>query len=40
MQEPYPKPKGTVAILAIFALVTVLLWGTVYLGLLLRGATQ
>jgi hypothetical protein len=40
MEEPHPKPKGTIAVLVVFALVTVVLWGSVYLALLLRGATQ
>lgn len=40
MEDPHPKPKGTLAVLVIFALTIVVLWGTVYLTLLLRGATQ
>lgn len=40
MEEPHPKPKGTIAVLLIFAALIVLLWGGVYLALLLRGATQ
>jgi hypothetical protein len=40
MEEPHPKPKGTLALLVIFAFAIVVLWGTVYLALLLRGATQ
>ena len=32
-------PKGTVLVLAIFVLVLILLWGTVYLILLSRGMT-
>ncbi len=40
MEEPHPKPTGTIAVLIIFALIIVLLWGSVYLALLLRGATQ
>lgn len=40
MEDPLPKPKGTLAVLIIFALAIVILWGSVYLALLLRGATQ
>jgi hypothetical protein len=32
-------PKGTALVLAIFVLVLILLWGTVYLILLSRGMT-
>jgi hypothetical protein len=40
MEESPFKPKGTIAILVIFAVMIVLLWGSVYLALLLRGVTQ
>ena len=40
MEDQYPKPKGTIALLVIFAAIIVLVWGSVYLALLLRGATQ
>ena len=40
MEESNSHPKGTIAILIIFAVMIVLLWGTVYLALLLRGTTQ
>ena len=40
MEEPSPQPKGTIAVLIIFAAIIVLVWGGVYLALLLRGATQ
>ena len=40
MEDPLPKPIGTLAILVIFALAIVILWSAVYLALLLRGATQ
>ncbi len=33
------KPRGTVAYLIVYALVTIALWGTVYLTLLGRGVT-
>jgi hypothetical protein len=34
------KPKGTIAVLVVFAAIIVVLWGSVYLTLLLRGAAQ
>lgn len=40
MEDLETRPKGTIAILVIFALLIVLLWGSVYLAMLLRGATQ
>ncbi|HEY7219472.1 MAG TPA: cytochrome c oxidase subunit 2A [Candidatus Binatia bacterium] len=40
MEEPHPKPIGTLAVLVIFALLIVVLWGSVYIALLLRGAAQ
>jgi len=40
MEESHPKPKGTIAILVAFAILIVVLWGSVYLALLFRGATQ
>ncbi len=40
MEEPRPKPSGTIAVLLIYAVIIVLLWGSVYLTLLLRGSTQ
>jgi hypothetical protein len=40
MEDPHPKPKGTIAVLVVFALMIVILWGSVYLAMLLRGATQ
>lgn len=40
MEEPPPKPKGTIAVLVIFASLIVVLWGSVYIALLLRGASQ
>jgi hypothetical protein len=40
MDETHAKPKGTIAILIIFALLIVVLWSYVYIALLLRGATQ
>ncbi len=40
MKDRPPKPKGTLAVLVIFALIIVASWIAVYLTLLLRGATQ
>ena len=40
MNEADSKPKGTIAILVLFAVLIVVLWASVYLALLLRGATQ
>jgi hypothetical protein len=40
MAEGHLKPKGTIAILIIFALAIVVLWGSAYVALLLRGAAQ
>jgi cytochrome c oxidase subunit IIa family protein len=40
MEEAHPKPRGTIAILVVFASLIVILWGSVYLALLLRGAPQ
>jgi hypothetical protein len=34
------KPRGTLAVLVIFVITLVVLWGSVYLILLQRGATQ
>ena len=36
----YPKPIGTIALMVIFFLLIVVLWGTVYLTLLERGVTR
>jgi len=40
MEEAHPKPKGTIAILVVFALLIVVSWGSVYLALLFRGTTH
>jgi hypothetical protein len=42
MSEPDDqfKPRGTIAILVIFVITIIVLWGSVYLILLQRGATQ
>lgn len=39
MKEP-SAPKGTVALLAVFLLVTLALWANAYIVMLSRGATQ
>jgi hypothetical protein len=40
MEEGDLKPKGTVAVLIVFALAIVVFWVVGYLALLLRGAAQ
>ncbi len=39
MKDP-DTPKGTLALLALFLLFTIVLWGTAYMTMLSRGATQ
>ena len=39
MKEP-DTPQGTIALLALFLLLTLALWGNAYLTMLSRGATQ
>jgi Cytochrome c oxidase subunit IIa family len=39
MKEP-DTPQGTVVLLAVFLLLTLVLWGNVYFTMLSRGATQ
>ena len=36
----YKTPQGTIAIMVIFVLLIIALWGSVYLTLLSRGATS
>lgn len=36
----HPRPVGTIAVLLLYALIILLLWGSAYLTLLLRGLTQ
>ncbi len=36
----YPKPVGTIALMVLFFLLILILWGTVYLTLLERGVTR
>lgn len=38
-KKSYKVPSGTIAILVIYILLIVLLWGTAYLTLLSRGVT-
>lgn len=40
MDEPPPKPSGTIAVLIIYAALSLALWGSIYLTLLFRGPTQ
>lgn len=40
MDKPHHKPSGTIAILVIYALIILVLWGGAYIALLLRGATE
>jgi Cytochrome c oxidase subunit IIa family len=40
MEEPPNEPSGTIAVLLIYAAISLVLWGSVYLTLLLRGSTQ
>jgi hypothetical protein len=40
MEQAHLKPKGTIAILIIFALTIVLLWASAYVALLFRGAAR
>lgn len=37
--KQYKTPQGTIAIMVIFVLLIIALWGSVYLTLLSRGAT-
>jgi len=37
--EDFQHPKGTVVVLAIFFLLIIILWGSVYLIMLSRGVT-
>jgi hypothetical protein len=38
-KKKYKVPSGTIAILAIYIVLIILLWGTAYLTLLSRGVT-
>ncbi|MCX6058286.1 MAG: cytochrome c oxidase subunit 2A [Chloroflexi bacterium] len=33
------RPNGTIAILVIFVITTILIWGTIYMILISRGST-
>ncbi len=39
MKDKYKVPEGTIALLVIFILLIIILWGNVFLTLLSRGAT-
>lgn len=39
-RHDHPKPMGTIALLLLYALIILLLWGNAYLTLLIRGVTQ
>jgi hypothetical protein len=39
-KDKYKTPQGTIAILVIYIILIVALWGSAYLTLLSRGATQ
>ncbi len=39
-KDKYRTPQGTIAILVIYVILIVALWGSAYLTLLSRGATQ
>lgn len=39
-KDKYKVPQGTIAILVIYVILIVALWGSAYLTLLSRGATQ
>jgi hypothetical protein len=40
MADVHPKPSGTIAILILYAALSLVLWGSIYFTLLFRGATQ
>ena len=39
-KRKYDVPQGTIAVIAIYVLFIVVLWGSAYLTLLSRGVTQ
>ena len=39
-KKKYKAPQGTVAVIAIYVLLIVILWGSAYLTLLARGIVQ
>ncbi len=39
MKDP-DTPKGTIALLAVYVLIIIALWGNVYLTMISRGTTQ
>lgn len=40
MKREPDTPMGTIALLAVYVLIIVLLWGNVYLTMISRGVTQ
>lgn len=38
-KDKYKTPQGTIALMVIFILLIIVLWGSAYLTLLARGAT-
>ena len=40
MKKKYKAPMGTIAILSIYVILIILMWGSVYLVLLSRGGTS
>lgn len=39
-KDKYRTPQGTIALMVIFVILIIALWGSAYLTLLARGATQ
>lgn len=39
-KNKYKTPQGTIALMVIFVILIIALWGSAYLTLLSRGATQ
>lgn len=39
-KDKYKTPQGTIALMVIFIILIIALWGSAYLTLLSRGATQ
>jgi len=39
MNDKYKTPQGTIALMVIFIILIIALWGSAYLTLLSRGAT-
>jgi hypothetical protein len=39
-KDKYKTPQGTIAIIVIYIILIILLWGSAYLTMLSRGVTQ